>query len=71
MNSLRKVLLTLAGTVLVSAAVTSTWLTARAIVQELPSVGCEDLFNRLHPEWHWRTSKSWPPCFGLCNETSL
>lgn len=71
MNSPRKIALTLAGAMLISAAVTSTWWTVRTACREIPAVGIDDLFDRLHPEWRGRTWHSWQPCFGLCKEPFL
>ncbi len=71
MNSVRKIVLSLAGVVLVSASITCTWMILRAVTNEVPAIGCEDLFYRLHPEWHWKPAKQWPPCFGLCPLTLL
>lgn len=66
MKSSRKILITLAGVVLISASVSSIWMTIRVATREIPAVGFDDLFNRLHPEWRGRPSTPWPPCFGLC-----
>lgn len=71
MNSSRRLVLTLAGIVLIFAAVTSTWLTVRAANREIPAFGIDDLFDRLHPEWSGRTWHPWQPCFGLCKEPFL
>lgn len=71
MNSVRKIFLSLAGVVLVSASITCTWMTFPSVANEIPAIGCDDLFNRLHPEWHWKPAKPWPPCFGLCPSSLL
>lgn len=71
MNSSPKFLFALAGVLLLSVALSSTWMTTRAATYEIPPVGFDDLFNRLHPEWHVRPSRHWPSCFGLCPEPFL
>lgn len=71
MNPLRKSVLTIGGLVLLSSGLASTWLTAGFIASEVPSIGCEDLFDRFHPEWHWQPSNPWLPCFGQCNRPFL
>jgi hypothetical protein len=40
MNSLRKILLSLAGVVLVSSSITCTWMTLRSVANEIPAIGC-------------------------------
>lgn len=71
MNASRKIVLSLVGIVLLSSAITSTWLTIHAIGCDAPIFGIEDLLNRTHPEWRGRQWHPWQPCFGLCKEPFL
>lgn len=71
MNSSRKLVLILVGIALISATVASTWFTVHSISREVSTVGIEDLFDRLHPEWRSRPWRPWQPCFGLCKEPFL
>ncbi len=71
MNASHKILLALAGVLLVSAALSSACVTIRFLDREIPTVGFDNLLDRLHPEWHGRTTHHWQPCFGLCKEPAL